>query len=202
MVHVLRCLFWVRLLPAAPADKLTLSRDDDELKLMSEDYGISVGGLAENLPQLNALVVPAPPLIAIGKEVYITLSPVLRCRWKEDVPQGPWTATFSLANVDSVQPNLARRVSVLRLPENDDQWEVLGREVAAEHEAPDEEITVEVSVDHFSDLVVAINNANHDEEDLGYLIVPRLVAVPRVFKKMVSAYRMVPKVSSISVYIC
>lgn len=154
----------------------------DPPTLVSAGCGVSIQGPEDSLRRLNALLVPAPTFLEVDFKTYISLAPVLRCRWRGQDSKGPWVVRFSMADIEGFKNNnFSKYVSVFRRPTASpgDKWELLDR-VDDVDEASDEEETVSVVVSHFSDLIATIDNATASEKCKGYIIKPRKLQLIKV----------------------
>ena len=145
-------------------------------KLVSAGDGVRIEGPEDGLRRLNALLVPAPTFFEVGSKTYVSLAPVLRCRWRGQDSKGPWVVRFSMADIGGFKyNNFSKHVSVFsrRTSSPGDQWELLDRVDDVDEGSDEEEETVSVVVPHFSDLIAAIDNATASETSKGYIIKPR-----------------------------
>ena len=145
-------------------------------KLVSAGDGVRIEGPEDGLRRLNALLVPAPTFFEVGSKTYVSLAPVLRCRWRGQDAKGPWVVRFSMADIGGFKyNNFSKHVSVFsrRTSSPGDQWELLDRVDDVGEGSDEEEETVSVVVPHFSDLIAAIDNATASETSKGYIIKPR-----------------------------
>lgn len=158
-----------------PVDVLRLAprKKEDSARLVSAECGVSIEGPEECLLQLNALLVPEPLVFVVGSKTYISLAPVLRCRWNGDASEGPWVVHFSFPGLVGFDKNFSNNVSVFRRPagSSDGKWELLDL-VNNEDDESDGGETVSVTVTHFSDLIAAIDNRRASENSKGCIIKP------------------------------
>lgn len=154
--------------------KLTPRELDDPPKLVSVGCGLSIEGPEDGLGRLNALLVPAPMFVEVDSKTYISLAPVLRCRWRGQDSKGPWVVRFSMADIGGVTNHkLSKLVSVFRRPtaSPDGKWELLDP-VDDVDEASGGEETVSVVVNHFSDLIATVKKATLEQKKVGYIVKP------------------------------
>lgn len=152
-------------------------------ELVSAGDGVRIEGPEEGLRRLNALLAPAPTFFEVGSKTYISLAPVLRCRWRGQDSKGPWIVRFSMDDIGGFRyHNFSKHVSVFSRPTSSpgDQWELLDRVGNVDEGSDDEEETVSVVVPHFSDLIAAIGNATASETSKGYIIKPRKLRLLKV----------------------
>ncbi|CAN0537400.1 unnamed protein product [Ectocarpus sp. 12 AP-2014] len=146
-----------------PMDVLRLAYQPGEPpKLVSAGYDVSIEGPEDGLRRLNALLIPAPTFLEAGLKTYISLAPVLRCRWRGNDSKGPWVVRFSMADIEGFRDsNFSKYVSVFRRPTSspEDKWELLdlAHGVDDVDEASDDEETVSVVISHFSDLIATVD---------------------------------------------
>ena len=154
---------------------LTLTGDSS--KLTSAEYGVIIEGNNEDLRHLNALLVPGPDFFDIGGEMLISLSPVLRCRWKRHLPHGEaWKVSFSMHNIHGVTADFVGAVSICRRPSGDYEgaWTLVGNEVKMDDadQAFGEGLVAHATVTGFSDLIAAVKMADAGQRTRGYLTKP------------------------------
>lgn len=152
-------------------------------KLVSAGDGVRIEGPDDGLRRLNALLVPAPTFFEVGSKTYISLAPVLRCRWRGPDSKGPWVVRFSMTDIGGFKyHNFSKHVSVFSRPTSSpgDQWEPLDRVEDVDEGSDDEEETVSVVVPHFSDLIAAVDNATASERSKGYIVKPRKLRLLKV----------------------
>ena len=145
--------------------------------LTSAEYGVSIDGNKEDLRHLNALLVPGPDFLDIGGEMHISLSPVLRCRWKRHSPHGEaWKVGFSMHNIDGVKADFVEAVSIFRRPSGSSEgaWTLVGNEVKMNDadQAFGEDLVAHATVTGFSDLIATVNMADAGKRTRGYLTKP------------------------------
>ena len=179
---------------------LTLAGDSS--KLTSVEYGVSIEGNNEDLRHLNALLVPAPDFLDIGGEIHISLSPVLRCRWKRHSPNGEaWKVSFSMHNIDGVEADFVGAVSIFCRPNGSSEgaWTFVGNEVKMNDasQAFDEDSVAHATVTGFSDLIAAVKMADAGQRTRGYLSKPISgvmikVSMPRVPVNTVYVFKSKP----------
>lgn len=159
-----------------PVDELKLAPREISAppKLVSAGCVVSIEGPEDGLRRLNALLVPAPMFLEVDSKTYISLAPVLRCRWRGQDSKGPWVVHFSMADIGGFDHNFSKLVSVFRRPTAslDGKWELLDSNVDKVEEAWDGEETVSVEVAHFSDLIATVEEAKASEKSKGYIIKP------------------------------
>ena len=154
---------------------LTLAGDSS--KLTSAEYGVSIEGDNEDLRHLNALLVPGPDFLDIDGEMHISLSPVLRCRWKRHSPNGEaWKVRFSMHNIHGAKADFVGAVSIFRRPNGSSEgaWTLVGNEVKMNDtdQAFGEDLVAHATVTGFSDLIAAVKMADAGQRSRGYLTKP------------------------------
>ena len=161
--------------PPVPVDMLTLAGDSS--KLTSAEYRVSIEGNNEDLRHLNALLVPGPDFLDIDGEMHVSLSPVLRCRWKRHLPNGKaWKVSFSMHNIDGAEAGFVDAVSIFRRPNGSSEgaWTLVGNEVKmsdADQAFKDNEVA-HATVTSFSDIIAAVKMADAGKRTRGYLTKP------------------------------
>ena len=154
---------------------LTLAGDPSNLT--SFEYGVSIEGNNEDLRHLNALLVPGPDFLDIDGEMHISLSPVLRCRWKRHSPNGEaWKVSFSIHNIHGAKADFVGAISIFRRPNGSSEgaWTLVGNEVEMNDadQTFSEDLVVHATVTGFSDLIAAVKMADARKRTRGYLTKP------------------------------